>query len=52
MNLEFDHEHKISSSISVSCYETLELYNFLQTHNRIRDTTTNSQLQEDLIEYL
>jgi len=36
----------------VSHGEILELHDFLQTHNRIRDRATSSQLQEDLIEHL
>jgi hypothetical protein len=52
MNLGFDHEHEVNSFISVSHGETPELYDFLQTHNRIKDRATSSQLQEDLIEHL
>jgi hypothetical protein len=33
MNLGFDHEHEVNSFISVSHGETLELHDFLQTHN-------------------
>jgi hypothetical protein len=52
MNLEFDHEHEVNSFISVSHGEIPELHDILQTHNRIRDRATSSQLQQDLIEYL
>jgi len=52
MNLGFDHEYEVNSFISVSHSEIPELHDFLQTHNRIRDRTTSSQLQEDLIEHL
>jgi hypothetical protein len=52
MNIGFDHECEVNAFISVSHGEILELHNFLQTHNRIRDKTTSSQLQEDLIEHL
>jgi hypothetical protein len=52
MNLRFDHEHEVNSFISVSHGEIPELHDFLQTHNRIRDRATRSQLQEDLIEHL
>jgi hypothetical protein len=52
MNLGFDHEHEVNSFISVSHGEIPELHDFLQTHNRIRDRATSSQLQEDLIEHL
>jgi len=52
MNIGFDHEHKVNSFISVSYNEILELHDFLQTHNRIRDRETSSQLQEDLFEHL
>jgi hypothetical protein len=36
----------------VSHGEIPELHDFFQTHNRIRDRATSSQLQEDLIEHL
>ena len=52
MNLGFDHEREVNSFISVSHDEIPELHDFLQTHNRIRDRTTSSQLQEDLVEHL
>lgn len=52
MNLGFDHEREVNSFISVSHCEIPELHDFLQTHNRIRDRATSSQLQEDLIEHL
>jgi hypothetical protein len=52
MNIRFDHEREVNSFISVSHCEIPELYDFLQTHNRIRDKATSSQLQEDLIEHL
>jgi hypothetical protein len=52
MNIRFDHEREVNSFISVSHGEIPELYDFLQTHNRIRDKATSSQLQEDLIEHL
>jgi hypothetical protein len=52
MNLRFDHESEVNSFISVSYGEILKLHDFLQTHNRIRDRATSSQLQEDLIEHL
>jgi hypothetical protein len=52
MNFGFDHEHEVNSFISVSHGEIPELHDFLQTHNRIRDRATSSQLQEDLIEHL
>jgi len=52
LNLGFDHEREVNSFISVSHGEIPKLHDFLQTHNRIRDKTTNSKLQEDLIEYL
>nr|XP_034925837.1 uncharacterized protein LOC118057386 [Populus alba] len=52
MNLGFDHEREVNSFISVSHGEIPELHDFLQTHNRIRDRATSSQLQEDLIEHL
>jgi len=52
MNLGFDHEREVNSFISVSHGDILELHGFLQTHNRIRDRATSSQLQEDLIEHL
>jgi len=52
MNLGFDHEREVNSFISVSRGELPELHDFLQTHNRIRDRATSSQLQEDLVEYL
>jgi len=46
MNLEFDHERELNSFISVSHGEIPELHDFLQTHNRISDRATSSQLQE------
>jgi len=52
MNLGFDHEREVNSFISMSHGEIPELYDFLQTHNRIRDRASSSQLQEDLIEHL
>ncbi|XP_052311109.1 uncharacterized protein LOC112327996 [Populus trichocarpa] len=52
MNFGFDHEHEVNFFISVSHGEIPELHDFLQTHNRIRDRATSSQLQEDLIEHL
>ena len=52
MNLGYDHEHEVNSFILVSHGEIPELHDFLQTHNRIRDRATSSQLQEDLIEHL
>jgi hypothetical protein len=52
MNLGFDHEREVNSFISVSHGEIPELHDFLQTHNRIRDRATSSQLQEDLIKHL
>jgi len=52
MNLGFDHEHEVNSFILVSHGEIPKLHDFLQTHNRIRDRATSSQLQEDLIEHL
>ena len=52
VKLGFDHEHEVNSFISVSHGEIPELHDFLQTHNRIRDRATSSQLQEDLIEHL
>ncbi|XP_052304121.1 uncharacterized protein LOC112325534 [Populus trichocarpa] len=52
MNLGFDHEREVNSFISVSHGEIPELHDFLQTHNRIRDRATSSQLQEDLVEHL
>jgi len=52
LNLGFDHEREVNSFISVSHGEIPKLHDFLQTHNRIRDKTTNSKLQEDLIEHL
>ena len=52
MYVGVDHESESSSSISVSRDETPELLDFLQSHNRIRDRLTNSQLQADLIEHL
>eukprot|EP00258_Populus_trichocarpa_P029324 XP_024445343.1 uncharacterized protein LOC112324920 [Populus trichocarpa] len=52
MNLRFDHEREVNSFISVSHGEIPELHDFLQTHNRIRDRATSSQLQEDLVEHL
>jgi hypothetical protein len=52
MNLGFDHEHEVNSFISVSHGEIPELHDLLQTHNRIRDRGTSSQLQKDLIEHL
>jgi len=45
MNLGFDHEREVNSFISVSYGEIPELHDFLQTHNRIRDKATSSQLQ-------
>jgi hypothetical protein len=47
MNIGFDHKREVHSFISVSHGEIPELYNFLQTHNRIRDTATSFQLQEN-----
>jgi hypothetical protein len=44
MNLGFDHEREVNSFISVSHGEIPELHDFLQTHNRIRDRATSSQL--------
>jgi hypothetical protein len=52
MNLGFDCEREVNFFISVSYGEILELHGFLQTHNQIKDRATNSQFQEDLIEYL
>jgi hypothetical protein len=52
MNLGFDYEREVSSFISVSHGKIPKLHDFLQTHNRIRDRTTSSQIQEDLIEHL
>eukprot|EP00258_Populus_trichocarpa_P042475 XP_024458494.1 uncharacterized protein LOC112327849 [Populus trichocarpa] len=52
MNLGFDHEREVNSFISLSHGEIPELHDFLQTHNRIRDRATSSQLQEDLVEHL
>ncbi|XP_061962544.1 uncharacterized protein LOC133683047 [Populus nigra] len=52
MNLGFDHEREVNSFISVSHGEIPKLHDFLQTHNRIRDRATSSQLQEDLVEHL
>ncbi|XP_061951875.1 uncharacterized protein LOC133674679 [Populus nigra] len=52
MNLGFDHEREVNSFISMSHGEIPELHDFLQTHNRIRDRATSSQLQEDLVEHL
>ena len=52
MNLGFDCEREVNFFISVSYGEILELHDFLQTHNQIKDRATNSQFQEDLIEYL
>ena len=46
------HEREVNSFISVSHGEIPELHDFLQTHNRIRDRATSSQLQEDLVEHL
>ena len=48
MNIGFDHEREVNFFISVSHGEIPELYDFLQTHCRIRDRATSSQLQEDL----
>ena len=48
MNIGFDCEREVNSFISVSYGEIPELYDFLQTHCRIRDRATSSQLQEDL----
>jgi hypothetical protein len=44
MNLGFDHEHEVNSLISMSHGEILELHDFLQTHNRIRDKAISFQL--------
>jgi hypothetical protein len=52
MNLGFDHECEVNSFISLSHGEIPELHDLLQTHNRIRDRGTSSQLQKDLIEHL
>jgi len=52
INLGFDHEREVNSFISVSYSEIPELHDFLQTHNRIRDRATSSQLQENLVEHL
>jgi len=52
INLGFDHEREINFFILVSHGEIPELHDFLQTHNRIRDETTSSQLQENLVEHL
>jgi len=52
MNLGFDHEREVNSFISVSHGKIPELHDLLQTHNRIRDRGTSSQLQKDLIEHL
>ena len=52
MNLGFDHEREVNFFILVSHGEIPELHNFLQTHNRIRDRATSSQLQEHLVEHL
>jgi hypothetical protein len=52
INLGFDHEREVNSFISVSYSEIPELHNFFQTHNRIRDRATSSQLQENLVEHL
>jgi len=52
MNLGFDHEREVNSFISLSHGEIPELHDLLQTHNRIRDRGTSSQLQKDLIEHL
>jgi Holliday junction resolvase len=52
MNLVFNCKCKVNSYISVSHSQIPKLNDFLQTHNRIRDITTRSQLQEDLIEHL
>jgi hypothetical protein len=51
-HLGFDHEREVNSFISVSHGEIPKLHDFLQTHNRIKDRATSSQLQEDLIEHL
>ena len=45
MNHGFDHEREVNSFISVSHGEILELHDFLQTHNRIRDKAISFQLQ-------
>jgi hypothetical protein len=52
INLGFDHEREVNFFISVSHGEIPKLHDFLQTHNRIRDETTSSQLQENLVEHL
>jgi len=52
MNLGFDHEREVNFFISVSHGEIPKLHDFFQTHNRIRDRATSSQLQEDLVEHL
>ena len=44
MMVGFDHDSETRSSISVSLDETPELRDFFQTHNRIRERATNSQL--------
>jgi len=48
MNIGFDCEREVNSFISVSYGEIPELHDFLQTHYRISDRATSSQLQEDL----
>jgi len=44
MNLGFDHEPEVNSFILESHGEIPELHDFLQTHNRIRNRATSSQL--------
>jgi hypothetical protein len=44
MNLGFDHKREVNSLISMSHGEILELHDFLQTHNRIRDKAISFQL--------
>jgi len=52
MNFGFDHEREVNSFILVSHSEIPELHDFFQTHNRIRDRASSSQLQKDLVEHL
>ena len=44
INFGFDHKCEVNSFISVSHGEIPELYDFVQTHNRIRARATSSQL--------
>ena len=45
-------QSKKSPSLSVSQERTAELFEFIQTYHRIRDKTTHSRLQADLVEPL